>query len=754
MRRTIPLLALAACGGTSAEPDPDWLHYAVTPGDPISGLSSDDLALFERGREVLDHAFSAGEGLGPTFNAVACASCHQAPMSGGSAPRYRDFFLVKRPRWDGAMVDAGSNGVSPVRNLYALHGGTKAEPADVAVYARRNAPSGLGIGLFEFIPDDVILAREDPDDRDGDGISGRANYEQNRVGRFGYKSQASSMESFNRGAMLNQMGITSNPLFFEFEDSRRLDTASWLDLLYASAYAQVSAPGEPTTDDDGAPDPEMSNADQTALLVFSTFLAPPRPQPRTALTRKGAKAFEAAGCDGCHVPRLDSTIGPLPLYSDLLLHDLGEENADGIAPGLATKTEFRSQPLWGVALHAPYLHDGSAETLEDAILAHGGEGAASRDGFRALPDDDRAALLAFLESLGPPIPSNQLFDTELHPRPSVGEPGGPVEVLSSDEQAVFDEGRALFDRTFAVDQGLGESFNADSCRACHRDPVLGGSGPADTSVIRFGRVDEGGYRQLLGMNALPRQVVPGLRPVRLPDEANVVELRQPPTALGVGLIDGIDAAAILAGEDPEDLDGDGISGRARVLGDGAVGRFGWKAQIPTIEDFVADAMLNELGVTLDPSYSPFTRADADAHPDPELDVADADAMAFWLRMLAPPPRKGDDASGEALFQSVGCAACHVPVLDGVPLYSDLLLHEIAAPDAVLVDQEPGLSPREFRTPPLWGVSDTAPFLHDGVAFTLRDAIAGHHGEGVAARDAFAALSESDQEALVRFLESL
>ena len=758
MRNRWLVLFVIGCA-PSAEPDLDWPHYAASLGDPIAGLDAETLALYEQGREVMDRAFRSDEGLGPTFNADACSSCHQGPVSGGSSPRYRDFFLVKAERWDGALVNAGTNGTSPVRNLYSVYDGHIPVEGDIVVAARRNTPPGFGVGLFEFIDDSTLIDLSDPMDLDGDGISGRTNWEQGRVGRFGYKAQAAGMESFNRGAIINQMGITSNPLFYEFPETPPTTAAA--SFLMPTAFAQVSAPGEPTTDDDGVPDPEISDEDQLALLIFSTYIAPPRPAERTAETRAGAKHFDAVGCTSCHVPALPSSVGAIPAYTDLLLHDMGEDLADGIVAGFAESSEWRTAPLWGVALSAPYLHDGRAETLHEAIVAHGGEGAVSRDAYLALDAEKQEQVTAFLESLGGENLDGGFLDTAYHEQPGLGEAGGPVRELSADEQVLFDEGRRIFDRSVPTSEGLGSFFNADSCRACHQDPVLGGAGGADTNVVRFGRVDdEGTFHQIDGMNVLPRVVTPGGDYYELPSEANVVELRNPLTTLGIGLLDGIPDEDILALADPDDLDADGISGRARDL-DGVLGRFGWKSQVPSLRDFVADAAIAELGLTVDTALSDFTVADdGDAFADPEFPTPDAEALEFWLANLAPPVR-GPDASsddaieGEYLFEDVGCASCHVPEVGGVAAYTDLLLHDVAAPWSSLVDQEAGVAMGEFRTPPLWGVVDTAPYLHDGIAPTIEEAVRiGHYGEAESSRIAFEELSPAERLQLLTFLESL
>lgn len=230
--------------------------------------------------------------------------------------------------------------------------------------------------------------------------------------------------------------------------------------------------------------------------------------------------------------------------------------------------------------------------------------------------------------------------------------------------------------------------------------------------------------------------------------------------MGLGLLDGIHEAQILANADPDDADGDGISGRARVLADGRLGRFGWKAQVPSLTDFVADALLNEVGLTIDPMDSDFTLDDdMDTCPDPEQDAAGHEDLETYLALLAPPPRRPTqperEEAGQALFEELGCAACHLPELGGVEAWTDLLLHDVAPDPLVLVDQEEGLLPTEYRTPPLWGVGQTPPYLHDGSAPTLHAAISqGHAGEADAARQAFLDSSVADQAALITFLNSL
>ena len=263
--------------------------------------------------------------------------------------------------------------------------------------------------------------------------------------------------------------------------------------------------------------------------------------------------------------------------------------------------------------------------------------------------------------------------------------------------------------------------------------------------------------------ALLRHAVTPVRPEADPD-ANFFEPRQTPSALGLGLLERIPRETIEALADPDDEDQDGIRGRAHVLDDGRLGRFGWKANVPSVREFVRDAFSGELGMTVpsEPDLSFGSEQDDDEATDPEADAGTIDAIMAFIAFLAPPPRSRVDMTledqGEGLFQSVGCSSCHVPALqtaDGVEVhaYTDLLLHDIAEPDALGIE-EGAAGIHDFRTPPLWGLGQTAPYLHDGRASTIEDAIATHAGEALAVRTEFAQLSATDREALLAFLRSL
>ncbi len=230
------------------------------------------------------------------------------------------------------------------------------------------------------------MALADPDDADGDGISGRVNtFFDGRVARFGRKALVPTLAEFNEGAFLIEQGVTTPNIPDE-----------------GTVGGQPIPPGV-----DPLPEPEIG-ADKVALVdAFVRFLAPPARENLNSAARRGERIFAEIGCAACHVPTLrtgDSPVRALAnkeirAYTDLLLHDMGPENADVCLGGVATASEFRTEPLMGLRFMARFLHDGSVSTVEGAILAHGGEGAASRDMFQALSESDKEALLAFLRAL-------------------------------------------------------------------------------------------------------------------------------------------------------------------------------------------------------------------------------------------------------------------------------------------------------------------------------------------------------------------
>ena len=749
------LSVVIACAESGSQQDEADSGIFGDLGDPIPGLSEDERQAFLRGRELALRRFTPETGLGPEFNLTFCAGCHEKPVLGGSAGHYRNFLMVGNQLLGDVVVPRGKNGI---QRQFSLSIGREPSDPQTDVSATRNPVAFFGTGLLAEIPEEEILGRHDPEDSDGDGISGRVNLDGGFVGRFGRKAQTASIEIFVRGPLFNHMGITTVPLS---EESRaRLPMRG---AAVAASEKQAVLPDEETIDQDPARDPELSEAELFDLVSFAMLLAAPRPNRPTEESERGAQTFQAIGCAGCHVPELVGPRGPIPAYSDLLLHDMGDDLADGFPMGEAAGNEFRTQPLWGISAVGPYLHDGRADNIDGAIRWHGGEASAAADRYARLADEERDDLHAFLASLGG---ADQRSNGLLPPDssiPEAGEYGAPLEGLDADQRALFERGRALFDRDMGYGDGLGPAFNGDSCRGCHFDPVIGGAGPSGVDAMRQGIVDRGAFVAPAMGTAVLRHASTPDRPEPDPN-ANVFERRQTPTALGLGLIERIPAEAILFLEDPGDVDQDGIAGRAHVLPDGRLGRFGWKANVPSVREFVRDALSGELGMTV-PSESGFSfgeENDEDDAPDPEAGVETVDAIAGFLSLLAPPPRSRKDPAledeGRALFSLAGCDRCHVPELETdsrepVPLYSDLLLHDVSEPNAVGIEEgDAGM--RDFRTPPLWGLAASAPYMHDGRASTVEAAIASHDGEAAASRDSVSQLDPEARVALIAFLESL
>ena len=352
--------------------------------------------------------------------------------------------------------------------------------------------------------------------------------------------------------------------------------------------------------------------------------------------------------------------------------------------------------------------------------------------------------------------------------------------LTIDQLFRFETGRALFEEVQTVDAGLGPMFSARSCTGCHSAPVSAGAG--DSMVLRIARrSSDSTESSVLEVRGIEDDCMGGgsLRPDHL-------AVRATTAVFGAGLIDAISDADILAREDPDDLDGDGISGRANIVVDAydgvsRVGRFGWKAQTATLESFTAESMELHMGITTrlsarreGPNGAAVTVLnDCDSVADPE-DAADAagisdfERISEYLRLLAPPPqKKQNNASGLALFQQIGCSGCHTAVMfteandiaalsrRPVTLFSDLLLHDMGDSGDGIV--QAGADGNEMRTAPLWGLRVRPALWHDG-RFSgetrIRDAIEAHLGEGTQSRDLWIGMSESGKRALLEFLNSI
>ena len=372
------------------------------------------------------------------------------------------------------------------------------------------------------------------------------------------------------------------------------------------------------------------------------------------------------------------------------------------------------------------------------------------------------------------------------PAPRQVLPGDPLPGLTPVEFEAFMLGLDDFLEVEDTEEGLGPAYNNTSCAGCHNVPAIGGIAPMTTTRAGIRDLD-GSYRDiepnrgsLFQIFSIPTHACQSV----IPPEANVIAKRVPIPLFGAGLIEAIPDAAIEALADPEDLDRDGVSGRAPIVvdlvtGEPRVGRFGWKSQRATLLDFGADAYRNEMGITNDlfPAELTFRLSErqlalCDETPDPE-DIVDPatgrrgiDNFDSFMRLLAPPtrgPRSTRAAIGRQVFDAIGCAACHVPVLTTGPsanplfdrqpvaLFSDLLLHDVGTGDGI---RQAGAEPGELRTPPLWGLRFRRPLLHDGSAATAIEAIRRHGNEAALAREGFERLAPADRAALAAFLDSL
>ena len=394
----------------------------------------------------------ASDGLGPLYNARSCQRCHlkdgrghppesaddratslllRLSVPGGPAMAEIQDYLATRPDpvYGGQLQDFGIAGhpaegqlsVTYTETEVALSGGAVARlrsptyaildpaygPLDPALMlSPRIAPQMIGLGLLEAIPAQDILAGADPDDRDKDGISGRAQIVMSparavpMLGRFGLKAGQPTVREQSAAAFRGDIGI-STPLF----------PAGY----GACSPAQVTcrmAPDGNTDLHDGA---EIGTEGLDLVTFYAANLAvPARRDVDTPEVLRGKEVFYTTGCITCHTPKFvthrlpdrpEHSFQLIWPYTDLLLHDMGPGLADHRPEARATGREWRTPPLWGIGLtrtvsgHSYFLHDGRARSVLEAILWHGGEAQSQRDRVVAMPPEDRAALIAFLESL-------------------------------------------------------------------------------------------------------------------------------------------------------------------------------------------------------------------------------------------------------------------------------------------------------------------------------------------------------------------
>jgi CxxC motif-containing protein (DUF1111 family) len=444
------LVAAASAGACAVNASRDWARMggpAAIEMDgptafslPLPGISREDRRAFAVGNSffrdnwIVAPASAEGrDGLGPVFNANSCSACHQDDGRGRPPADRHDVgkgMVVFVSPWDddgaphpvygGQLQDQAVPGVAPEARIAVEPEYIAGRYADGTPYELRRwkialedaayGPLGdvrlsmrigqqlVGMGLLEAIDDRTILAQEDPEDRDGDGISGRAHRVTGAdgtvgIGRFGWKASQPTLEGQVIAALHGDIGITS---------PRRPD-----EDLTSDQRAAINAPSG------GSPEIDAHKVGRIAHYMRA-LAVPNQRRSVDADVPRGRALFEAARCTACHLPEArtggasqlaqlrGATIHP---YTDLLLHDMGEGLADDRRDGDASGREWRTPPLWGIGLletvngNQNYLHDGRARTIEEAVLWHGGEAQRSRDAFALMSADERAALLAFLSSL-------------------------------------------------------------------------------------------------------------------------------------------------------------------------------------------------------------------------------------------------------------------------------------------------------------------------------------------------------------------
>ncbi|MEM9013335.1 MAG: di-heme oxidoredictase family protein [Pseudomonadota bacterium] len=422
---------------------------AVSPNLPFDQRLEFEVgnALFEKIWVSSPASTKASDGLGPLYNARSCAQCHQRDGRGHppEGPGDNAVSLLLRvsvpggevgpipgshpmrphPVYGTQLQDFSVAGVPAEYRLnvtweeieVALSGGERATlrrpiwraedlaygpMGEDAMLSPRVAPQMIGLGLLEAIPAEDILALADPDDLDGDGISGRANivwsaeYDQPMLGRFGLKAGLPTLREQTADAFAGDIGI-----------STVLRPDNWGECTAAQQACRAAPHG-------GSP-VEVDVAALDVVTFYTRNLAvPARRDLDDPQVLAGKEVFYETGCAACHTPkhvthrlsdRPEQSFQLIWPYTDLLLHDMGEGLADHRPEGRANGREWRTPPLWGIGLtetvsgHSFFLHDGRARSLLEAVLWHGGEAQAARDRVVAMPPGDRAHLIRFLESL-------------------------------------------------------------------------------------------------------------------------------------------------------------------------------------------------------------------------------------------------------------------------------------------------------------------------------------------------------------------
>lgn len=356
--------------------------------------------------------------------------------------------------------------------------------------------------------------------------------------------------------------------------------------------------------------------------------------------------------------------------------------------------------------------------------------------------------------------------------------------------ASFNDNRFIFEEFEGIDDGLGPTYNAQSCRECHQN-VVTGSGSQITEQ-RTGRTANGEFFESLGGSLIHSRATNARIVEIVADADNTRTFRMSLSTLGDGFIESISNQTILAIRANQPLSMRGNAVVVPVLegnGDGRIGRFGWKAQHASLFSFSADAYLNEMGITTPTLPEENTSSGLfvgfgsafDPVPEPEDDGADVSAFADFMRATKAPPRgpiTAAAANGEIVFNQLGCNVCHVASITTAPAgtvinagaftvpaalgdkvihpYSDFLLHNIGTGDGIPILPLAAFddTTNQMRTPPLWGLRTRNRLMHDGLSFTLTEAIQRHRGQATPSSNGFANLSQLNKNRLLAFLKSL
>jgi len=407
---------------------------------PSNGIGFEGEARFKVGNAIFRKLWvsapastKSSDGLGPLFNSRSCQSCHfKVPPETDAQKKLlaeHRVNAIDEPTYGGQLQDfaiQGHDGEGRMHITYEDAPVTLGDGSRVTLrkptysitdlkygplhpktmMSPRIAPPMIGLGLIEAVPEAQIRAHADPDDKDGDGISGRANEvwsleaERLTLGRFGWKAGVPSIREQSAGAFAGDMGL-STPIV----------TKPSGDCTEVQAFCRNAPNGNTERDGGFEVGPKLFD-----LVTFyaQNLAVPPRRNMEDANVKKGKALFYNLGCASCHTPLFttgkvdgqphlsNQRIWP---YTDLLLHDMGEGLADNRPEGVANGQEWRTPPLWGIGLtqtvsgHTFFLHDGRARNLEEAILWHGGEAQAARNGYAALSKAERDALISFVASL-------------------------------------------------------------------------------------------------------------------------------------------------------------------------------------------------------------------------------------------------------------------------------------------------------------------------------------------------------------------